>query len=56
MRNDWTLVRQRMEAESRWPSEPERVALIRTIEASALATRVPNPNRLPEWNNRWFRD
>jgi hypothetical protein len=56
VRNDWTLVRQRMEAESRWPSEPERVALIRTIEASALATRVPNPNRLPEWNNRWFRD
>jgi hypothetical protein len=56
VRNDWTLVRQRLEAESRWPSEPQPVALIKTLEESALATRVPNPNRLPEWNNRWFRD
>jgi len=56
VRNDWTLVRQRLESESRWPSDAERVALIKTLEESALATTVPNPNRLPEWNNRWFRD
>jgi hypothetical protein len=56
VRNDWTLVQQRLRAESRWPSDPARVALIKALEESALATRVPNPNRLPEWNNRWFKD
>lgn len=55
-RNDWAHVQRNLERERRWPEDPEARAVIERLRAHALGRRVPNPQLLPEWTNRWFGD
>jgi hypothetical protein len=55
-RNDWAELPLRWQRQGRWPSQPERVALIGRLRDDALDTPIPNPEMLPEWRERWYGD
>ena len=54
VRNDWVQAPRFLQAEKRWPSAPEGVALVESLRQQAFDAPVRNPNVLPEWNNRWL--
>ena len=56
VRNDWVSAPLFLRSEKRWPSAPEAVALVESLQRQALDAPVRNPQLVPEWNNRWFGD
>jgi hypothetical protein len=54
VRNDWAFVDRHLEREGRTPTTAEGKALVARLQADAIEAAVPNPQRLPRWNDRWF--
>jgi hypothetical protein len=55
-RNDWARTPIRWQREGRWPTEPNRLALIEQLRNEALDAEVPNPQTVPEWRGQWYGD
>jgi len=55
-RNDWAVLPLEWQREGRWPSDARQLTLIQTLRNEALRSRIPNPNALPEWRERWYGD
>jgi hypothetical protein len=56
VKGDWTRVESHLAQAGRWPPRPDNAAVIARLRQDALEARVPDPESLPEWNNRWFGD
>jgi hypothetical protein len=55
-RNDWAEMPIKWQKEGRWPTDPQRLALIERLRNEALEAEVPNLGMLPEWRSQWYGD
>jgi hypothetical protein len=55
-RNDWAVLPLEWQREGRWPSDARQLMLIESLRNEALRNRIPNPNLVPEWRERWYGD